>query len=142
MTEHTYNLSSNRQIHERFDGSTIKSVRVYSDPKLMHSPDMWEVDDYYEFRVDVADDGTSIQFTHFPMELTPHHHVNEDGYTDPRYDHPVMNERIILYPKWYKHEIVLEFWEDYTRLNMWGNLYSAYTVIEWEAPDARNTCAE
>jgi len=125
-----YNIKSRRREWTAFD-TTIKSIRVYSDPEYMWSPDRWKEENYYEFRFDIMDDGTMVSYTEFPMDQVPTHRVNEEGYTNPNTNLPVMNERYILYPKHHDSDIIVEFFGDYSSVVIYGLPDEAYVVVDW-----------
>ena len=132
----TYNIKSRRRQWTAFD-TTIESIRVFSDPALRDKPAMWEVDDYYEFSIDIMRDGTMLSLDHFPLFSKPMHKVNEEGYTNPNSDLPVMQERYILKPKYCDYDIIIEFFADYSSVVIYGLPDEAYVVVDWkEAPNA------
>ena len=127
----TYNIKSRRRQFSAFD-TTIQSIRVYSDPTLRDKPAMWEVDDYYEFVIDITDDGAMLSLPHFPLYHAPIHKANEEGYTNPNSDLPVMQERYILKPKYHDYDIIVEFFGDYDSVVIYGLPDEAYVVVDWK----------
>jgi len=131
----TDNINSRRRQWTAFD-TTIKSIRVQSDPSI--SPVMWEVDDYYEFSIDIKSDGTTLSLEHFPSYVAPTNRVNEEGYTNPNSNLPVMNERYILEPKYHSLPIIVEFFGDYSSVVIYGLPDEAYVVVDWK--EVTNEC--
>ena len=151
----TYNIKSRRRQWTSFD-TTIKSIRVYSDPKHMFSPDKWansgasimegmvfppssiisDEEAYYEFRFDIVQDEgderpvSMVSYTVFPMDRDTIHRVNEEGYTNPNTD-LVMNERYILFPEHHRHDIIVEFFGDYSSVVIYGLPDEACVVVDW-----------
>lgn len=126
----TYNIKSRRRQWTAYD-STIKSIRVFSDPALRDKGAMWEIDNYYEFSIDVTGHNTVLSLDYFPLYHAPMHKVNEEGYTNPNSDLPVMQERYILKPKYYDYDIIIEFFGDYDSVVIYGLPDEAYVIVEW-----------
>ena len=128
----TYNIKSRRRQFSAFD-TTIQSIRVHSDPDIKDKPAMWEVDGYYEFSIDIMGDGTMLSLDHFPLYHAPVHGLyNEEGYTNPNSDLPVMQERYILKPKYHDYDIIVEFFGDYDSVVIYGLPDEAYVVVDWK----------
>lgn len=127
----TYNIKSRRRQWTAYD-STIEHIRVYSDPDIKNKPAMWEVDDYYEFSIFKVSEGTMLSLDHFPLYHAPMHKVNEEGYTNPNSDLPVMQERYILRPKYHDYDIIVEFFGDYDTVVIYGLPDEAHVVVYWK----------
>jgi len=131
-----YNIKSRRREWTAHD-TTIKSIRVYSDPEHMWSPDKWKEENYYEFRFDIVQDEgderpvTVVSYTVFPNDRDTTHRVNEEDYTNPNTALPIMNERYILYPKGHDSDIIVEFFGDYSSVVIYGLPDEAQVGISW-----------